>query len=234
MQKAMANAQTIITDALLEIGVLGPADSLPPEDAALGLRKLNQILQRWSNLRLMLPVLTQINVPLNGGQIYSIGPSGDVVALRPLRVMSASSVDNFGTEYPCNVINQELWNSISVKNVVGGPVSDVWYEATNTDGRIHVYPKAASNYSLHLQCMVLLDSFTLSEDVALPEGYETALTLTLADDLASSYGRQSSPDLRRRATAAVRVVKRTNSEPLLMGTEAGMVQQRRFRIERGY
>ena len=185
-------------------------------------------------MRLMVPVLTEIIVPLTGVQTYSIGPMGDIVGPRPLRVLSASSVDNFGTEYPCNIINQELWDAISVKNVVGSPVSDIWYQATNTTGALHVYPKAASNYQLHMKCMVLLDSMTLQDFVELPEGYESALTLTLADDMAGIYGKETPTDVRRRAVAAVRIVKRTNSEPLLMGTDAGMVQQRRFRIERGY
>lgn len=230
----MTTARTIIQDALYEVGVNGIGDDVTAEDAALCLRKLNQILQRWSNMRLMLPVLTEIIVPLNGSQTYTIGPTGDVVASRPLKVMSASSVDQFGTEYPCNIINQELWDAISVKNVVGSPVSDIWYQATNISGTLNVYPKASSNYSLHLKCMVLLDSFSLDTQIYLPEGYESALTLTLADDISGVFGRPMNPDLRRRATAAVRTIKRTNSEPLLMGTEAGMVQQRRFRIERGY
>lgn len=229
----MTTAQQIIEDALTELQVIGAGQAVAPEDIDLGLRKLNQILQRWANLRLMLPVLAEVSVPMNGAASYTIGPTGAVVAARPVRVVSARAVDGAGTEYPVDVLGQALWDSIAVKDVTGGPVSAVWYRATNTDGTLYVYPKADSTYTLKLRCLALLETFTVSETVALPEGYETALTLTLADDLAGAYGRQSSPDLRRRATAAVRAVKRSNTEPLILGIDANLIGQQSFEIERG-
>lgn len=234
MQKAMTTALTIITDALTEIGVVGASDTVQPEDATFCLRKLNQVLQRWANMRLMLPALVDVSVPMTGAASYTIGPSGAVVAARPVRVSSARCVDSAGTETDIDVFGQELWDAIVVKNVTGGPVSTVWYEATNTNGTLRVYPKAGSGFTVKLRCLALLEAFTIGETVALPEGYETALTLTLADDIAGAYGRQSTPDLRRRATAAVRTVKRSNAEPLILGIDATLVGQQSFEVERGY
>ena len=42
----MTTARTIIQDALFELGVIGTGDEMTAEDAYIGLRKLNQILQR--------------------------------------------------------------------------------------------------------------------------------------------------------------------------------------------
>lgn len=233
MQKAMTTSLQIITDALAEIGVVGAADAVQPEDASFCLRKLNQILQRWANMRLMLPALVEVSVPMTGAATYTIGPTGVVVATRPVKVSSARAVDGAGTEYPVSVLGQELWDSIAVKNVTGGPVSMVWYESTPTDGTLHVYPKPDSTYTLKLRCLSLLETLTIAEVLTLPDGYETALTLTLADDIAGAYGRQSTPDLRRRATAAVRTVKRSNAEPLILGLDASLIGQQSFEIERG-
>lgn len=231
MQKAMTTALQIITDALSEIGVVGAGDAVEPGDAALGLRKLNQVLQRWANMRLMLPVLAEVSVPMSGAASYTIGPTGAVVAARPVKVSAARAVDA-GVEYPVDVLGQALWDAIGVKDVTG-PVSAVWYQATNTDGTLHVYPKASSGH-VKLRCLTVPESFTLAEAVTLPEGYESALTLTLADDLSGVYGKQATPDLRRRATAAVRTVKRSNTEPLILGVDATLIGSPSFQIERGH
>jgi hypothetical protein len=228
----MTTALDLITDALVEIGVAQAGQALAPEDAELGLRKLNQLLQRWANDRLTLPVITTISVPMTGAASYTIGPTGAVVASRPLSVDAATAVDNGGTEYPVNTLTRALWDCIAVKAVDGGPPSDVWYEAIIGNGRINVYPRS-SGYTLKLQCLTLLTSFSvLATAVSLPEGYESAIYLNLADDLASSFGRQLSADSRRRAAGALRAIKRTNAEPLLLTIDAGQTSE--YRIERGY
>ena len=228
----MTTAIELITDALTEIGVAGAGQSIAPEDAALGLRKLNQRIQLWANARLTLPVLTTISVPLTGAASYTIGPSGAVVAARPVKINSATAVDAGGTEYGVNVLPRELWDSITVKAVDGGPPCDVWWDAQPTNGRIYVYPRS-TGYTLKLACQTLLTSFaTTATAVTLPDGYETALSLTLADDLAASYGKQVSPDTRRRCAGAMRAIKRTNAEPLLLSIEAQSSGD--YQIERGY
>lgn len=228
----MTTALDLITDALQEIGIVGAGQAVAAEDAAHGLRKLNQLLQRWVNQRLTFPTLTEISVPLTGAASYTIGPSGVVVASRPVVVNSATATDSAGTEYAVNILPRELWDAIAVKDVDGGPPCDIWYDAQPTNGRVYVFPKS-SGYTLKLDCQVLLYSFaTTATSVTLPEGYETAIGLQLADDLAPSYGKQLSPDSRRRAAAAMKQIKRSNTEPLLLSIDA--MSSGEFMIERGY
>ena len=228
----MTTAIELITDALAELGVIAAGQSVQPEDAALGLRRLNQLMQRWTNARLTFPVLTTISVPLNGAASYAIGPTGDVVTVRPVKIISATAVDAGGTEYGVNVIPRELWDSITVKAADGGPPCDVWWSAQPTNGRIYVYPRS-TGYTLKLACQTLLNSFAgVSTNAVLPEGYESAIYLNLADDLAASYGKQLSADSRRRAAGAMRAIKRTNAEPVLLSIEAKSSGD--YQIERGY
>jgi hypothetical protein len=153
------------------------------------------------------------------------------VAARPIRIDRATYVLD-GLEYPVNVLSREEWDAIYSKNVDGGPISDIWYEASNTNGRVYVYPKAPSGV-LKLDAPTLLASFAgLSTALSLPVGYESALMLTLAIDLAGSYRVQVTPDLRTRAAGAVRVLKRMNTEPLLM--TVGTTARQEYQIERGY
>lgn len=226
----MTTAATLISDALIELGVIGANESPTPEDAAFGLRKLNQLMQRLSTSRQAFPVLTEISVTLTGAQSYTIGPSGTSSTARPVSINSATAADANGVEYAVSVITRAEWDSIAVKDVTGGPPEYVWYQAENTNGLVHVYPKA-NGYTLKLDCQVLLATFaTVSGVLYLPEGYETWLTLSLADDMAQAYGRDVSADTRRRLAAAAAGVKRVNAEPLYLSVE----DRSEFNIERGY
>lgn len=227
----MTTALTLITDALIEIGAHDLGQSVPAEDAALGLRYLNRIMERWSNSPGMFPVLPETSVPMNGAASYTIGPTGDVVSARPLRIDRATFVLG-DVEYPVNVLSRQEWDSIAVKDVTGAPVSDIWYDAANTNARVYVYPKADTG-TLKLDAPTLLGTFAgTSSTLELPAGYESALVLTLASDLAGAFQRPVTPDLRVRTAGAVRVLKRTNSEPLLVSP--GLTGSQEFEIERGY
>lgn len=226
------NALDIITAAMDELSLTESGQTIPAEDASKGLDRLNRILGKWSNMRLLFPTLTEISVTLTGAGSYTIGPTGDVVTSRPIRVNSASTIDANGVEYPVEVYSRELWDSIGVKAVTGAPVSVVYYEAINTNGRIYVYPRANGS-TLNLDCQVLITSFpTLTTDLTLPDGYADALVLALADSMAASYGLPVPADIQRRHAAAVRAIKRTNAEPVL--SRIDLVDGQDFMIERGY
>ena len=226
----MTTALDLITDALIEIGCADVGQSVPSEDADLGLRYLNRVLQRWSNMRLLIPAVTNVSVTLTGAGSYTIGPTGVVVTTRPNKVLHARASDAGGTDYPVRIISRAEWDIISVKAVNGGPPEVIWYQATNTDGTLNVYPRS-TGYTLTLGCQSLLASFAgLATAVTLPEGYESALVLTLADDLTAPFQVRERQDVQRRAAAATRVLKRTNAEPLLMR----VAESTDFEIERGY
>lgn len=227
----MTTAAQIIDDALQEIGVLGAGQTAYAEDATLCLRKLNQILQSWSTGRLYVPYLAQVTVTLSGLASYTIGPAGAVVAARPIRVESASARDASGYDYDVSVKTREEYDGIAIKGTTGGPPECVFYDKTLTNGTLYVYPKG-SGYTLTLDCLSLLTSFaSVSTTLTLPEGYERALYLTLADESAAAFGRTVSPDTRRRQAGAIKAIKRINAEPMLLDIDTG---GELFQIERGY
>ena len=227
----MTTALELISDAHAEIGALGVGQSLNANDAALGLRLLNRLMQRWANTRLAIPVASEISVPLTGAASYSIGPSGDVVAARPVRLVSAIATDGSGTDYVVSVYPRDMWDEIAVKDVTGGPPAAIWYEAVNTDGVVHVLPQS-SGYTLKVRGQPVLQVFAdLSEALLLPDGYEAAIVYSLARDLCGAFERPVSADLARKQAGAVAAIKRTNTEPLLL--KVGLADQP-FMIERGY
>ncbi len=228
----MTTALTLITDAMSQAGLTEAGQSLPAEESAYGLRVLNRMMGKWSQMRLLFPVLTEYSVPLTGAASYTIGPTGGVVGARPLKVNHATAIDANGLEYEVLVRNREQWDAIADKSLTGGPPVEIWYAAENTDGRVYVYPKA-SGYTLKLDAQALLASFpSLATDLELPEGYEAAIVPCLADELCSSYGVQTPADVLRRAAGGVRAIKRINHEPLTVTHE--LADGTAFMIERGY
>lgn len=228
----MSTAGQIVNDALIEIGALGIGQTASADDAAFCLRKLNQIIERLSNQRLAFPVLQEFSVTLTGAASYTIGPGGSPVTLRPLTVRRATAIDANGLEYDVRVLNQGQWDSIAQKDVTGGPPDAVWYQASVTNGVINVYPKS-TGYTLKLDAQGLLAGvYALATSLTFPEGYESALMLTLADDIGSAFGKPTSADIRRRAAAAVALIKRTNYEPIL--SDSPMFGGQDSYIERGY
>jgi hypothetical protein len=230
----MTTALTLITDAMAQANLAEQGQELSADEGALGLRYLNRLMGKWSQMRLLFPVPAEYSVPLTGAQSYTIGPTGDVVGLRPIKLLHVHAVDVAGTAYAVHLRTQDQWDAIAIKSATGGPPDQVYYEANNTNGRLWVYP-VATGYTLKISALALLTSFaSLSTDLALPEGYEAAIVPTLADELCSSYGVQTPGDVLRRAAGAVRALKRTNSEPLLVQHDLADGGRETFRISRGY
>lgn len=230
----MTTALTLITDAMAQANLTEAGQSLPAEEAQIGLRALNRLMGKWSQMRLLIPALTTYSVTLTGAASYTIGPSGAVVGLRPIKVLGVTATDANGTDYPVDIRTQEQWNAIPLKTVDGGPPSEVWFQPTLTNGTLWVYPRS-DGYTLKVDAQALVASFaSLSTDLTLPEGYEAAIIPSLADELCSTYGVQTPGDVLRRAAGAVRALKRTNSEPIRADHDLAGIGRNSYIIERGY
>ena len=230
----MTTALTLITDAMAQANLTEAGQSLPAEEAQTGLRALNRLMGKWSQMRLLIPALTQYSVPLTGAGSYTIGPTGAVVGLRPIKALSVTATDTAGTEYEVRLRTQDQWDAIALKDITGGPPLEVWYQPLIGNGRLWVYPKS-TDYTLQLDALSLLASFpSLTTDLTLPEGYEAAIVPTLADELCSTYGVQTPGDVLRRAAGAVRALKRTNAEPIRADHDLADIGRNSFLIERGY
>jgi hypothetical protein len=225
----MTRAATIISDALAEIGVIGANDVAEPEHAEFCLRKLNQILERWSNTRLAFPVARHISIALTGAQSYTLGPATSTV--RPIRIDRAHCVDSAGVRHDVDVITRADWDSIAVRDQFGGPPERVWYDAADTNATVNIYPRA-SGYTLNLECLTKLASFAnTASTLTLPEGYALALTLSLATEVAAAFGTTATADTRRSLAASMAGLYATNAEPAYL--QVGHTG-REYRIERGY
>lgn len=214
----MTTANTLISDALKEINVLAEGDTPTASMANDALRALNRLAQKFSNNQDFAYFPSQIDYALNGvvnpitgHQSFTIGPTGDVIAQRPIKLEWAV-VDRQGITYPVQIIDFMKWDSIVYKAVSGANTVSVWYEGNMPNGTVHCWP-VASGCTLRLRVINVVAEFPdLVTDVVLPPGYEEALMKNLAVHIAPQYpAGVLQPLTQQQAKAALRYINRTNN-----------------------
>ena len=202
-------AAVIIADALAEIGVLGEGETATGEMIERGLRTLNRMLDTLSTRTDWAYYASMEQKALTGGQTLTIGPTGDIVATRPIKVETAV-VDRNGITYPVKVLDNEKYDQITYKALTGANPQAIYYEATYPNGTLYLYP-VSSGCTLKMRVLNSVKRFADAyTQIEMPEGYEDAIMLALAIRLCPSYARQASQDTRVAARRAMDAVKKTN------------------------
>lgn len=228
----MTTVRELVRDALIEIGVADSSNEPASEMSEHARRCLNRVLGKWSQRKLLRPTTYTVTVPLAGAASYTIGPSGAIVATRPIAVDAATYTTTDGAETPIERLTAAEWFAEVRDKAVTGAPDAVFYSATDANGTLYVTPIGNSG-SVRLLCRAVIASYaSLNDSITLPDGYEEALMLATAEAVSSSYEKAVAPDLLRRLTAATRAIKTANHEPVLMDTTADLAYG--FDIERGY
>ena len=202
-------AAVIISDALKEILVIGEGEQPSATMLSDGLRMLNRLLDTLSNDTDWAYYASMEQKALTGQQAMTIGPTGDIVATRPIKVETAV-VDRNGITYPVKVIDNEKYDDLTYKALAGANTQAVYYEATYPNGTLYLYP-IASGCTLKIRVLNSVKQFaSTSVNIDMPEGYEDAIMLALAIRMAPSYGKQVNPDTKQAARRAMNAIKVTN------------------------
>src|ERR1700680_1421543 len=142
----MATALDLVTDALQGIGVYAPGETVSAADSALGLQRLNTMLDSWSNESLMtFATLEQSGLLIPGKYQYTIGVGGDFNMTRPLRILDSPGscyvLDSTGNRYNLQVVPRPRWNLIgNIVQVSGNYPDTLFYDNQYPLGIINVYP----------------------------------------------------------------------------------------------
>lgn len=212
-------AQNIIKDALLEVGVISPADGLDADVANFALGKLNRLLDNWNAERAAVfanQIKTYALTP--GLQPHTIGPSGSFIeAQRPVSIEAANLVYSTGTRVPLNMRHPQWWRTLTLP-LLKGPPSDLYYEPSWPDGAIYLWPVPTTAYDLELFIRVVLSGLDLSSAFSLPPGYQDAITLTLAEDIVGPLRAEPSGLLVQKAREARARIFNNNDHPPRIAT----------------
>lgn len=216
----------LVTAAFEEVNILGNGEVLTPEDAAFGLKKLNRIYDNWNAERQATWADVISSFTLTAAlSPHTIGPSGATwtVTQRPVSIEGINIVVS-GVRTPVRPRDFRWYVAQGVPATAMAYPTDFYYEAAWTLGKVYFYGVPSAAYTVELQIRQLLAAFTLVLDVTLPPGYQDALTLTLAENLASAYpGAVVTPQLTKDATAArARLFANNTRPPRLQTCDAGM------------
>jgi hypothetical protein len=221
----------IITEAMQELNLISAVEIPSAEDAAYCLKKLNSVLDEWSARRAYaFNVGFVLYTLIPNHQPHTIGPTGDfVVSQRPVRIEAAALVLNTGTQVdlPLNLRDDDWWAAQQVKQIATSVPTDLYYSPDEVNGSLYLWPIPTTAYGLRLETWVQLPVFADLNVTSynLAPGYQRALTLTLAEDIAPAFGPQAmqlAGAIAGKAQSARRTIQSNNiSSPRIASADFG-------------
>lgn len=212
----MATASAIIRRALRLIGAIAAGETPSANEQADALEALNAMLDSWRTSSLSVYALRDETLTLTGAASYTIGTGGALNTTRPVRI--ASAYERIGTtDYPVRIASAAAWYELAAKSTTSDVAEWLYYESSYPLGTLYLWPKPTTGV-LHLVTWVPLTSYAAANDVALPPGYQDAITYNLAVRMAPEYGRPVTPELAAIARDALSRLERVNFRTPVMST----------------
>ena len=213
----MTTARELISDALGDIGVLDPVETMTAESAQHGLRTLNRILDRWRAQRLHVHTVSDV-VATFAGASAAVGPGLTINTPHPLRLEPGCYYVRGGLSFRLPVWSREDYNAVILKGMAGEYPQGVYYDR-QTAGTVRVWPVPSSPVEYHLQVMAQLPDFAdLDTDYQLPPGYRDALFYSLCERLPRAYNLPVDPGAAAEAAKARATLRKNNTEAPVLST----------------
>ena len=225
----MSTAGDQINRALRLIGVLAEGETPSAETANDSLIALNQMIDSWNTERLSV-YCTQDQVFMwpSGQTTQTIGPSGDFVGDRPVQVLDSSYFIQGGVSYGIQMVNEDQYNSIALKDVTSTFPQIMWVNNTFPDTTMHVYPRPTSELEWHIVSVKeLSQAATLATELYFPPGYMRAFAYNLACEIAPEFGVEPPQQVQRIAMTSKRNLKRINNPDDVMFMPYALISNRR-------
>ena len=216
----------MITQSFIEIRVARAGETLEPENMALGLYVFNRRLDSWNaNRRAVYGEVMNTSLTLTASlSPHTIGPSGNLnITVRPTRLLSVEINLGSSTYVPVNIRDAAWYANQSSPAVTEAVPTDVYYAANWPLGQMYFYGVPSTAYGTRIWYETILASVAQTETFAMPPGYQEALELTVAEDLAESTGQAVTAKLATRAREARALIFGNNDpEPRLVTADAGL------------
>lgn len=210
-------ALNLITDVLLDMGVIADQQTPTASQSVGALVKLNDLIESWNLDPQKLYGATQHVLPFVANQAsYTIGSGGDLNIARPnditaAFVRSTSQVPSQQQDIPIAMLTDQQWADIPVKGQVGTFPYAVWFNMTNPLITAYITPIATgSNYSLVVWDKNDNATLSLNTVLVLPPGYKRALKYGLYIELAPGYQLPISQDIATLAATSKMSIDRQN------------------------
>lgn len=216
----MSTTNEIIADALVELGVYDIGETVSPEHLTFCLTRLNRIIDQWAaravyayNKGFTLYTLTANHQP------HLIGPglsAPDFAAPRPVVIENAALVLTNSTtpvDLPITLRDDDWWANKRVKSLASSIPTDLYYSPDTPSGSLYLWPVPNFAYGLRLETWQVLSQITDGTlAFSAPYGYELAILLTLAEEVAGPMAKAVPADLAAKATRARAAIQENNNK----------------------
>jgi hypothetical protein len=190
-------AQIFINTALMLAGRLAPGRAAGPSESTTCLQLLNALLLSWSSDRFSIYSIASGAYALVSAQgSYQIGIGApDFAVARPVRIETAGILStNAAGEIvrsPLRIITQFEWSQIPGKGAKSSIADILYFDRAAPIALLYLYPIptfTGAAPQLELGYWAPLATFaTLTTDNTYPDGYERAITYSLAVEIAQLY-----------------------------------------------
>ncbi len=226
----MTTVRTLITQSLKDLGAIAVGETPTADEAQDAFEALKQMCSTWQTEALVTYAKNQqvFTFPIAGQRSYTIGPTGDLVSTRPVRIDAAYNRDSNNNDYELYVAKDFTDYSQLITKAVSAQIQTiVYYDPTFPNGTLYMWPTPSDlSYRLVLWTWTSVTEFaTLDDVIALPPGYERALRSNLAVELSPRYGRDVMDALAKTANESKAQIKRTNMTIPTMRFELGIGQR---------
>lgn len=211
-------AQNLITDVLLDMGVIADEATPTASQIVTGLTKFNDLLETWNIDTLALYGATEYVIPFVANKVsYTIGPSGDLDIPRPNNITQAFVRNNFGSpmnqvDIPLAILTNAEYAALPFKSWTGGyPFIGVWFDQTYPLITAYVNPvPTGSDYSLVFWNDNPLGALTQFTVLSFPPGYKRAIKYALYIELAESYTIEVPQSITTKAASSKAAIDKQN------------------------
>lgn len=202
---------SIVSAAMRLLKAIESGEEPDGQEGLDGLAALNDLIEEWNNQPLMQPAKQQISQVLTSSKTYTFGNGGDN-AVRPIAINSAFIRGSNNIDYPVDIIGNDEYSLIALKNQSATISYQLYYRATYPLGVVNLFPAPIPGYTLYLECQAKLATYAnVSDVVDVPPGYKKALKYNLAIALSPEY-REPSQIVLMEAEKSVAWIKRMNSK----------------------
>lgn len=189
----MSTGKDILIQALKVAGLVSAAQKPAAYLLADARNLYNLMVDLWSADSIYYASRETLSL-VSGTSSYTIGSGADLDTTRPVKIFDSHIIiDN--TEYPCDAIDWEKYQSIPDKTVGGRP-GWVQYDPTEPDGTLRFFYVPDEAYSFILTSLKPLPTMTvanMNDELNLQPGYEFAIKYNLGVMISLDNGRQLSP-----------------------------------------
>lgn len=189
----------LIKAAYLNLGAVDIEDEPTPAQYAQGLLSLNSMIAAWSRARMTLYGLFDESFTLTPGKAtYTVGTGGEFNTQWAFLVENAFIRDANNIDYPLQVITQNQYDSLTIKDTESRPEYLFYNPKGYPIGLATLFFVPDAAYTLFWTAQKVITSFASIEDsVGIAPEYEEALEYNLTVRLAPKCG----VDLSRELTA---------------------------------